>query len=105
MATPPENADAPRSSREELRRAADHIYQAADDAVEVVMPRELRHHLRNAARHLLQAGVAAIDSMERSARMRDERRQRRSERPSEQAGRTEGAGTGGTAGSHTPGCL
>ena len=58
----------PRTPREELQKAADHIADAADDAAESLMPHTLRHHLRSAVRHVFQAGVAAIDSADRRAR-------------------------------------
>lgn len=101
------------SANEELRRAGDHLYRAADTAAGMVLPPDLRHHLRSAARHLLQAGVGVIDGAERRARMRAERHERRdqADRQAEADARRYGAteplrpGEGPIAGSHAPECM
>ncbi|MBA2480035.1 MAG: hypothetical protein H0V44_05180 [Planctomycetes bacterium] len=91
-------------SSDELKRAADEAFLAADNAVQRLVGSDLGTHLRSAAKHMLQAGVAAINETERKMQERRERAEARS--AAEQQKPTASAPAPDRAGNnHAPECL
>ncbi|MBN8526559.1 MAG: hypothetical protein J0M02_14595, partial [Planctomycetes bacterium] len=53
---------------EHIRKAGEHIRDAARTWSEQLVQPEVRNHLRDAARSVLQAGIAAVDAADRRDR-------------------------------------
>lgn len=59
---------------EHVRKAGEHLREAARTWADQVVKPEVRSHLRDAARSVLNAGLAAVDAAERCDRERQQQR-------------------------------
>jgi hypothetical protein len=59
-------------AREHLKKAGEHLHEAARTWSDRLVDPQVKSHLRDAARSALHAGLAAIDAAERRAQARNQ---------------------------------